>query len=96
MEDLTAQLDPPLHPPLRQGMAAAMPGARRMSLEDFLRQVAARECAGTDEEALSSQVFEHAWAVTGTLSEAVSRKEWFDIVVELPEDYRPLMPAGIA
>jgi uncharacterized protein (DUF2267 family) len=77
-------------------MASATPGARRMSLEDFLRQVAAREGAGTDEEALFSQVFEHARAVFGTLSEAVSRKEWFDIVVELPEDHRPLMPAGIA
>ena len=101
VEDLMAQLDPLLHPPLRQGMASATPGARRMSLEDFLRQVAAREGAGTGEEAqdeatLFSQVFEHARAVFATLSEAVSRKEWFDIVVELPEDYRPLMPAGIA
>src|ERR1700733_11046892 len=96
VEDLMAQLDPLLHPPLRQGMASAPPGARRMSLEDFLRQVAAREGAGTDEEALFSQVFEHARAVFATLSEAVSRKEWFDIVVELPEDHRPLMPAGIA
>jgi uncharacterized protein (DUF2267 family) len=96
VEDLMAQLDPLLHPPLRQGMASATPGARRMSLEDFLRQVAAREGAGADEEALFSQVFEQARAVFGTLSEAVSRKEWFDIVVELPEDHRPLMPAGIA
>jgi hypothetical protein len=87
---------PVLHPPLRQGMASATPGARRMSLEDFLRQVAAREGAGADEEALFSQVFEHVRAVFGTLSEAASRKEWFDIVVELPEDHRPLMPAGIA
>jgi hypothetical protein len=60
------------------------------------RQVAAREGAGADEEALFSQVFEHVRAVFGTLSEAASRKEWFDIVVELPEDHRPLMPAGIA
>ena len=90
-----AQLDPLLHPPLRQGMASATPGARRMSLEDFLRQVAAREGAGADEEALLSQVFEHARAVSAAV-EAVSRKEWFDIVVELPEDHRPLMPAGIA
>lgn len=96
VEDLMALLDPLLHPPLRQGMASATPGARRMSLEDFLRQVAAREGAGTDEEALFSQVFEHARAVFGTLSEAVSRKEWFDIVVERPEDHRPLMRAGIA
>jgi uncharacterized protein (DUF2267 family) len=96
-----AELDPLLHPPLRRGMASATPGARRMSLEDFLRRVAARESAGTDEEAqdeatLSAQVFEHARAVFATLAEAVSRKEWFDIVVELPEDHRPLMPAGIA
>jgi uncharacterized protein (DUF2267 family) len=67
-----------------------------MSLENFLRQVAAREGVRADEEALSSQVFEHARAVFGTLSEAVSRKEWFDIVAELPEDHRPLIPAGIA
>lgn len=94
--DLMAQIDPLLHPPLRQGMAPATPGARRMSLEDILRQVAAREGTGADEEALLSQVFEHAHAVVGTLSEAVSHKEWFDIVVELPEDHRPLMPAAIA
>ena len=60
-----------------------------MSLEDFPRQVAAREGAGADEEALFSQVFEHARAGFGTLSEAVSHKEWFDIVVELPEDTGP-------
>jgi uncharacterized protein (DUF2267 family) len=85
VEDLMAQLDPLL----RQGMASATPGARRMSLEDFLRQVAAREGAGADEEALFSQVFEHARAVFGTLSETVRRRKWFDIVVELPEDHLP-------
>jgi len=68
----------------------------RCDPEDFLRQVAAREGAGADEKALLSQVFEHARAVFATLSEEVSRKEWFDIVVELPEDYRPLMPASPA
>jgi uncharacterized protein (DUF2267 family) len=79
-----------------------------MSLEDFLRRVAERERAGADaegqdqdqgnpdEEILYGQVFEHARAVFATLAEAVSRKEWFDIVVELPQDHRPLMPAGIA
>ena len=46
-----------------------------MSIEDSLRQVAAREGAGADEEALFSQVFEHARAVFGTLSESVSRQE---------------------
>ena len=54
-----------------------------MSLEDFLRQ--ARGAGGRREATtrhLFSQAFEHARAVFGTLSEAVSRKEWFDIVVE--------------
>jgi uncharacterized protein (DUF2267 family) len=108
--DLMAQLDPLLHPPLRRGMASAAPGARRMSLEDFLRRVAEREGAradgetqdqgqdggSPDEEILYGQVFEHARAVFATLAEAVSRKEWFDLVVELPQDHRPLMPAGLA
>src|SRR5882757_2947349 len=49
VEDLMAQLDPLLHPPLRRGMASATPGARRMSLEDFLRRVAMREGAGAEE-----------------------------------------------
>jgi uncharacterized protein (DUF2267 family) len=84
VEDLMAQLDPLPHPPLRQGMASVMPGARRMSLEDWLRQVAAREGAGAVEKALFSQVFGHARAVLGTLSEAVSRKEWFDMAVDCP------------
>jgi len=62
-----------------------------MSLEDFLRRVAMREGAGAeeaqdeaaqDEAALFGQVFQHAQAVFATLAEAVSRKEWFDIVVE--------------
>ena len=55
VEDLMAQLDPLLHPPLRQGITSATPGA--------------------DEEALFSQVFEHARAVFGRLSEVVSRKK---------------------
>jgi hypothetical protein len=71
----SGQLDPLLHPLLRQGITSATPGARRMSLEDFLRQVAAPEGAEADEEALFSQVFEHTRAVFGRLSEVVSRKE---------------------
>jgi uncharacterized protein (DUF2267 family) len=103
VEDLMAQLDPLLHPPLRRGMASAGPGARRMSVDGFLRRVAQREGAGEaqdqespDEEILYGQLFEHARAVFATLAEAVSRKEWFDLVVELPEDHRPLMPTGVA
>jgi uncharacterized protein (DUF2267 family) len=70
--------------------------------EAVLETVAERIAAGQVQDLMAQldpllhQVFEHARVVFGTLSEAVSRKEWFDIVVELPEDHRPLMPAGVA
>ena len=35
VEDLIAQLDPLLHPPLRRGVSSTAPGARRMPLEGF-------------------------------------------------------------
>jgi hypothetical protein len=38
----------------------------------------------------------HAAPGSGATAMAVSRKVWFDIVAGLPEDHRPLMPAGIA
>ena len=92
MEDLIIQLDPLLHPPLRRAEAAA-PGARRMPLEEFLRRVARREGADADEVALFEVIFEHVRAVFATLAEAVTTEEWFDITVELPEEYRGLIPA---
>ena len=92
VEDLIAQLDPLLHPPLRRGVSTA-PGARRMPLEEFLQRVARREGVDVDEAELFEQVFRHARAVFETLAEAVSAKEWFDVIVQLPEDYRGLIPA---
>ena len=89
VEDLITQLDPLLHPPLRR----AAPGARRMPLEEFLRRVAMREGADADEADLFEETFTHVREVFETLAEAVTTEEWFDITVELPEDYRGLMPA---
>jgi uncharacterized protein (DUF2267 family) len=92
VEDLIAQLDPLLHPPLRRGAESAKPGGRRMPLEEFLRRVATREGADADEADLYEEIAEHARAVFATLAEAVSIKEWFDVIVELPEEYHGLFP----
>ncbi len=51
-----------------------------------------REGARVDEADLFDEVAGHARAVFATLAEAVSSKEWFDVIVELPEDYRGLIP----
>jgi len=91
-EDLIAQLDPLLHPPLRRGAESAKPGGRRMPLEEFLRRVATREGADADAADLYEEIAEHARAVFATLAEAVSIKEWFDVIVELPEEYHGLFP----
>jgi uncharacterized protein (DUF2267 family) len=90
-EDLIAQLDPLLHPPLRRGMSSAKPGGRRMSLEEFLRRVAAREGADVDEVVLMDRVSD-VRAVFATLAEAVSSKEWFDVTAELPAEYSSVIP----
>ena len=93
VEDLIAQLDPVLHAPLRRGMPAA-PAAKRMPLEEFLRQVAEKEGADLDEAGLYEEIARHARALFATLAEAVSDKEWFDATVELPDEYRAIVPAA--
>jgi uncharacterized protein (DUF2267 family) len=96
VEDLIAQLDPLLHPPLRRGLSSAGPDARRMPLREFLRRVAVREGVSIDEAGLWDQIFAHARAVLATLAEAVSQKEWFDVTAELPSEYHGLIPARSA
>jgi uncharacterized protein (DUF2267 family) len=96
VEDLIAQLDPLLHPPLRRGLSSAGPDARRMPLREFLRRVAVREGASIDETVLWDQIFGHVRAVFATLAEAVSQKEWFDVTAELPYEYHALLPARSA
>jgi uncharacterized protein (DUF2267 family) len=91
-EDLIAQLDPLLHPPLRRGMPSPKAPARRMPLEDFLRRVAAREGADVDEAGLMDRVSEDVRAVFATLAEAVSSKEWSDVTAELPAEYSSVIP----
>jgi hypothetical protein len=42
------------------------------------------------------EIAEHARAVFAMLAEAVSIKEWFDVIVELPEEYHGLFPPRLA
>ena len=93
-EELIAQLDPVLHAPLRRGLAAA-PAAARMPLAEFLQRVAEREGADLDEAGLFEETARHARALFATLAEAVSDKEWFDATVELPDEYRAIVPARV-
>lgn len=91
VHDLMVQLDPLLHPPLRQGLAAAGADSRGMPLEVFLRRVGRGEGLTVDDPVIVSDVFGHAHAVLETLAEAVSNKEWQDVAAELPPEYRGLM-----
>ena len=93
VEDLIAQLDPVLHPPLRRGLGGSDADARRMPALEFLRRVAAREGANAGQVSLADEVSGHVRAVFATLAEAVSNQEWFDVLVELPADYQSLIPA---
>ncbi|HUB39816.1 MAG TPA: DUF2267 domain-containing protein [Streptosporangiaceae bacterium] len=92
LEDLIARLDPVLHAPLRRGMSAT-PAAERMPVQEFLRQVARKEGADLDETGLLEETARHARAVFATLSEAVSDQDWFDATVQLPDEYRAIVPA---
>ena len=91
-QDLIAELDPVLHAPLRRGMSAEPP-AKWMPLEEFLRRVAQREGADQDEAGLFGETARHARAVLATLADAVSAKDWYDATVELPDEYRAIVPA---
>ena len=42
------------------------------------------------------RIAEHARAVFATLAEAVSIKEWCDVIVEPPEEYHGLSPPRLA
>lgn len=57
-----------------------------MGLEEFLRRVAEREGASLD------QAREHAAAVFATSREAITDKEFFEVTVQLPDEYRALLP----
>lgn len=88
VDDLIARLEPALHPPLKRGRERSGGVARSLSLARFLALIAEREGIAP------GIALVHARAVFATLREAVDDDEFFDVTVQLPEDYvRALAPA---
>jgi uncharacterized protein (DUF2267 family) len=81
VDDLISRLPVQLHEPLKRGKARIGGKATRMSLDDFVRRVAEREGVSLDEAR------EHARAVFVTLREAIGDEEFFDVTVQLPQEY---------
>jgi uncharacterized protein (DUF2267 family) len=84
VEDLISRLAVGLHPPLKRG-EQRRPEATAMPVEEFLRRIAEREGVSVREEP------EHARAVFTTLREAVGDEEYFDVTVQLPDDYQAVL-----
>jgi uncharacterized protein (DUF2267 family) len=85
VDDLTERLPSSLHEPLRRGKESSGGKATRMPFEEFLRRVAEREGVGSDDAR------DHARIVLATLREAVGDDEFFDVTVQLPPEYAPVL-----
>jgi uncharacterized protein (DUF2267 family) len=81
VDDLIDRLDVPLHDALKRGRERSGGAARRMELDDFVGRIAEREGVP------ASLALAHARAVITTLREAVGDDEFFDVTVQLPDDY---------
>jgi uncharacterized protein (DUF2267 family) len=82
VDDLITRLPIEMHHALRLGVEHTGGKAARMSWEEFVRRVAERE--GVD----PARAADDAVAVLRTLREAVGDDEFFDITVQLPEDFK--------
>jgi uncharacterized protein (DUF2267 family) len=85
VEDLMSQLPRELHPALVRGSEESHGAARKMSLEEFVRELAEREGAPPDE------AVDHARAVFKTLRRAVDEGEFEDVMAQLPDEYTVLL-----
>jgi uncharacterized protein (DUF2267 family) len=81
VDDLEEELPPELHPPLERGKLQSHGAARPLSLGEFLREIGELEGATPDDAR------KHARAVFATLREAISDKEFGDVISQLPSDY---------
>jgi uncharacterized protein (DUF2267 family) len=88
VDDLLARLAPALHEPLKRGRGHSGGIARSMTLARFLALIAEREGVPP------SLALAHARAVFATLRQAIDDDEFFDVTVQLPQDYvNALVPA---
>jgi uncharacterized protein (DUF2267 family) len=91
VDDLIPKLPLELHEPLKRGKSR-IPEAKHMPLEEFLRRIAQREGLRFDGDLPPFEASEHARAVFTTLREAIANEEFFDVTVQLPAEYAPLLP----
>jgi uncharacterized protein (DUF2267 family) len=82
VENLLARLPIALHHAVRGRVAGSAP---RMGRDEFVDRVARRTGAPAEEAR------EYARAVLATLRESITAEEFFDLTVELPEEYRTLL-----
>ncbi len=82
VERLLARLPVTLHPALRGAMVGAAP---RMGRDEFVGRVARRTGAPAEDAC------EYVRAVLATLRESVTEEEFFDLTVQLPDEYRTLL-----
>ncbi|MBV8951746.1 MAG: DUF2267 domain-containing protein [Actinobacteria bacterium] len=83
--DLVARLPIELHVALKRGRIHSDPVSQRMSMDEFVRRVAARERVPVDEAA------EHVRAVFVELIDVIG-EEFFDVRSQLPPEYDRLLP----
>ncbi|GAA1795442.1 DUF2267 domain-containing protein [Planosporangium flavigriseum] len=88
INDLRPRLPRELHPALDRGMTRSHGQALPLTLEEFVREVTAREGISTTKDGLK-----HAQAVLAVLREAVGEKEFQDTNAQLPDEYRVLVAA---
>jgi uncharacterized protein (DUF2267 family) len=87
VEDLAHELAPELRNALERGDGATRGKAVGLSVEEFENRVAERE------QVEPPEAREHIAAVFATLREALSEKEFEDMVAELPQSYSARFPA---
>jgi uncharacterized protein (DUF2267 family) len=85
VDDLVARLPTELHDPLRRGRERSGDQPVKMSLDEFVGHVA--ELEGSN----PLDAREHVRAVLRTLREAVGDDEFFDVKVQLPQDYAAVL-----
>jgi uncharacterized protein (DUF2267 family) len=85
IDDLEGQLPPELDVPLERGKAESRERAEKLSLAEFLERIAERE------DVTTADAREHARSVLATLHEAITEKEWHDVVAQLPREYSQVL-----
>jgi uncharacterized protein (DUF2267 family) len=85
VEELMSELPEELRPALERGNEESHGAARKMSLQEFVHEIAEREGATPDDAQ------KHARAVFRALRRAVDEDEFEDVVAQLPDEYTVLL-----